>query len=146
MRPDVALAFDRMDRAACADGVALVIISALRSDAEQAELWRRHPDPRSVAPPGKSLHRNGTELDLGPPAAYGWLAAHAELVHSCSATAEASGIRGRRDGTARRRGPPGREKPVGPLGAGAAILAPSRRRQDLRVARGRAAPTPTRLH
>ncbi len=53
MRPDVALAFDRMDRAARADGVALVINSAFRSDAEQAELWRRHPDPRWVAPPGQ---------------------------------------------------------------------------------------------
>src|SRR4051812_22256919 len=81
MRPDVALAFDRMDRAARADGVALVINSGFRSDAEQAELWRRHPDPRWVAPPGTSLHRNGTELDLGPPAAYGWLAAHAERFH-----------------------------------------------------------------
>jgi LAS superfamily LD-carboxypeptidase LdcB len=34
-----------------------------------------------VAPPGTSLHRFGTELDLGPPlgppAAYGWLAANA---------------------------------------------------------------------
>src|SRR3954471_8374880 len=81
MRPDVALAFDRMDRAARTDAVALVINSAFRSDAEQAELWRRHPDPRWVAPPGTSLHRNGTELDLGPPTAYGWLAAHAERFH-----------------------------------------------------------------
>jgi hypothetical protein len=81
MRPDVALAFDRMDRVARADGVALLINSAFRSDAEQAELFRRHPEPRWVAPPGKSLHRNGTELDLGPPAAYGWLAAHAERFH-----------------------------------------------------------------
>ena len=75
MRPDVAQAFDRMERAARADGVALLITSAFRSDAEQAVLWRRHPDPRWVAPPGESLHRYGTELDLGPPAAYGWLAA-----------------------------------------------------------------------
>jgi hypothetical protein len=81
MRPDVALAFDRIDHAARADGVALVINSAFRSDAEQAELWRRHPDPRWVAPPGKSLHRNGTELDLGPAAAYVWLAANAERFH-----------------------------------------------------------------
>ena len=36
---------------------------------------RAHPDPKWVAPPGQSLHRLGTELDLGPPAAYGWLAA-----------------------------------------------------------------------
>jgi hypothetical protein len=77
MRPDVALAFDRMERAARADGVALIIASAFRSDAEQAALFRQHPDPRWVAPPGRSLHRLGTELDLGPPSAYGWLARNA---------------------------------------------------------------------
>ena len=42
-----------MERAARADGVALLITSAYRSDAEQAVLWRRHPDPRWVAPPGR---------------------------------------------------------------------------------------------
>jgi hypothetical protein len=31
-----------------------------------------------VAPPGQSLHRCGTELDLGPPDAYGWLASNAQ--------------------------------------------------------------------
>ena len=31
-----------------------------------------------MAPPGKSLHRLGTELDLGPASAYGWLAANAK--------------------------------------------------------------------
>ncbi len=77
MRPDVARAFDRMADAARADGVALLITSAFRSDAEQAVLFARHPDPKWVAPPGTSLHRNGTELDLGPDAAYGWLAANA---------------------------------------------------------------------
>ena len=76
MRPDVALAFDRMDRAARADGVALIVASAYRSDAEQAVLFRAHPDPKWVAPPGTSLHRFATELDLGPPAAYAWLAAN----------------------------------------------------------------------
>jgi hypothetical protein len=81
MRPDVALAFDRMAAAARRDGVALLITSAFRSDAEQAVLWARHPDPKWVAPPGKSLHRNATELDLGPPAAYGWLLAHARRFH-----------------------------------------------------------------
>ena len=30
-----------------------------------------------MAPPGRSLHRCATELDLGPPSAYGWLAANA---------------------------------------------------------------------
>ncbi len=77
MRPDVALAFDRLADAAAADGVALLISSAWRSDAEQAVLWARNPDPRWVAPPGTSLHRMGTELDLGPATAYAWLAAHA---------------------------------------------------------------------
>jgi hypothetical protein len=76
MRPDVAMAFDRMERAGRADGVQLSIVSAFRSDAEQAVLFARHPDPRWVAPPGQSLHRLGTELDLGPEAAYGWLAAN----------------------------------------------------------------------
>jgi hypothetical protein len=81
MRPDVALAFDRMAVAARADGVALLITSAFRSDAEQARLFAAHPDPKWVAPPGRSLHRLGTELDLGPPAAYRWLAANAERFH-----------------------------------------------------------------
>ena len=81
MRPDVARAFDRMAAAARADGIELQINSAFRSDAEQAELFRRHPDPKWVAPPGRSLHRNGTELDLGPPGAYSWLAANAKRFH-----------------------------------------------------------------
>jgi hypothetical protein len=81
MRPDVALAFDRMERAARADGVPLIINSAYRSDAEQAVLFRAHPDPKWVAPPGTSLHRYATELDLGPPAAHAWLAANAHRFH-----------------------------------------------------------------
>ncbi len=81
MRPDVALAFDRMATAALADGVTLLVTSGYRSDAEQAELFRLHPDPKWVAPPGTSLHRNATELDLGPRSAYGWLAAHAGRFH-----------------------------------------------------------------
>ena len=81
MRPDVALAFDRLERAARADGVTLLVSSGYRSDAEQAELFRRRPDPKWVAPPGRSLHRFATELDLGPAAAYRWLAANAEQFH-----------------------------------------------------------------
>ena len=81
MRPDVAQAFDRMAAAARADGIALVVSSAFRSDAEQAVLFARHPDPKWVAPPGQSLHRNATELDLGPRSAYGWLAANAGRFH-----------------------------------------------------------------
>jgi LAS superfamily LD-carboxypeptidase LdcB len=74
MRPDVALAFDRMAAAARREaGIALIVVSGYRSDAEQAKLFAAHPDPKWVAPPGRSLHRLGTELDLGPPGAYGWL-------------------------------------------------------------------------
>ncbi len=77
MRPDVAAAFDRMARAASGAGISLLINSAYRSDAEQAALFAENPDPQWVAPPGTSLHRCATELDLGPPAAYAWLAANA---------------------------------------------------------------------
>ena len=81
MRPDVAAAFDRLSAAASRDGVQLVVVSGFRSNAEQAALFANHPDPKWVAPPGRSLHRLGTELDLGPPAAYGWLAANAPRFH-----------------------------------------------------------------
>ena len=81
MRPDVAQAFDRLAAAAAADGVQLVIASAFRSNAEQAALFAAHPDPKWVAPPGTSLHRLGTELDLGPASAYPWLAANAPRFH-----------------------------------------------------------------
>jgi hypothetical protein len=77
MRPDTATAFDRMAAAAGNDGLSLLVVSGFRSDAEQAELFAAHPDPRWVAPPGQSLHRCATELDLGPSSAYGWLAANA---------------------------------------------------------------------
>ena len=77
MRPDVALAFDRMNAAATAAGHPLTVTSGFRSNAEQARLFAARPDPKWVARPGTSLHRLGTELDLGPNAAYGWLAANA---------------------------------------------------------------------
>jgi hypothetical protein len=77
MRPDVAAAFDRMAAAARTAGIALTVVSGFRSDAEQAALFAAHPDPTWVAPPGHSLHRCATELDLGPDAAYAWLAANA---------------------------------------------------------------------
>jgi Transglycosylase SLT domain/D-alanyl-D-alanine carboxypeptidase len=74
VRPDVAVAFDRMAAAARREaGLVLSISSAFRSDAEQAELFAQNPNPKWVAPPGTSLHRYATELDLGPPAAYPWL-------------------------------------------------------------------------
>lgn len=77
MRPDVAAAFDRMAADASGAGLSLIVVSGFRSDAEQAALFAAHPDPRWVAPPGHSLHRCATELDLGPNSAYGWLAANA---------------------------------------------------------------------
>jgi hypothetical protein len=77
MRPDVGAAFDRMAAAARAAGISLLVVSGFRSDAEQATLFAAHPDPRWVAPPGHSLHRCATELDLGPDSAYSWLAANA---------------------------------------------------------------------
>ena len=74
MRPDVAAAFDRMAAAARREaGLVLSINSAFRSDAEQARLFAANPNPKWVAPPGTSLHRYATELDLGPPVAYPWL-------------------------------------------------------------------------
>jgi Transglycosylase SLT domain/D-alanyl-D-alanine carboxypeptidase/Putative Flp pilus-assembly TadE/G-like len=77
MRPDVAAAFDRMATAARREaGLSLSISSGFRSDAEQAVLWNANPNPKWVAPPGTSLHRYATELDLGPSAAYAWLEAN----------------------------------------------------------------------
>ncbi|MCB0863183.1 MAG: D-alanyl-D-alanine carboxypeptidase family protein [Solirubrobacterales bacterium] len=77
MRPDVAAAFDAMSTAAAATGVSLTINSAFRSDAEQAALFAANPDPTWVAPPGQSLHRCATELDLGASDSYSWLVANA---------------------------------------------------------------------
>ncbi len=77
MRPDVASAYDRMAAAARRAGVTLIVVSGFRSDAEQAQLFAQHPDPTWVAPPGHSLHRCATELDLGSASAYGWLYANA---------------------------------------------------------------------
>jgi hypothetical protein len=77
MRPDTALAYDRMAAAARAAGIDLVVVSGFRTNAEQAALFAAHPDPKWVARPGTSLHRLGTELDIGPASAYGWLAANA---------------------------------------------------------------------
>ena len=81
MCPAVGAAFDLMDAAANAVGVDLVVVSGFRSDAEQAVLFARHPDPKWVAPPGRSRHRDATELDLnmndGGGGAYAWLSSNA---------------------------------------------------------------------
>jgi hypothetical protein len=77
MCPAVGAAFDLMDASANAEGVDLVVVSGFRSDAEQAVLFARHPDPKWVAPPGRSRHRDATELDLnmhnGGGGAHAWL-------------------------------------------------------------------------
>ena len=62
--PAVMAAFDLMDAAAHADGIDLVVTSGFRTDAEQAILFAAHPDPRWVARPGESRHREATELDI----------------------------------------------------------------------------------
>ena len=70
MRPDVARAFDRMAAAAAADGVALLITSAFRSDAEQAVLFARAPGPEvgraagHVAAPARHRARPRARLRL----------------------------------------------------------------------------------
>lgn len=64
MCPAVGAAYDLMDAAARSQGVDLVVNSGFRSDEEQAILFARHPDPRWVAPPGRSRHRDATELDI----------------------------------------------------------------------------------
>ncbi len=78
MRPDVAEAFDRMAAAARRRRDL-----ARRSRPHSAptpsrrSCSRRTPTRPGSRPPGKSLHRCATELDLGPPSAYGWLARNA---------------------------------------------------------------------
>ena len=79
MCPAVGAAFDLMDAAARSEGVDLVVNSGFRSDAEQAILFARHPDPRWVAPPGRSRHRDATELDINMGdggRAHAWLRVH----------------------------------------------------------------------
>ena len=108
LRPDVARAFDRMAAAARADGVQLLIASGFRSDAEQAVLFARHPDPKWGARPGESLHRYGTELDLGPASGYGWLAANAPRYHFIQRYAcESPGVTEWRTSRSHSRGPSG---------------------------------------
>ena len=106
MRPDVAAAFDRLAAAARGDGHRRC--SSTPASAPTPSRRRcspQNPDPRWVAPPGTSLHRCATELDLGPPAAYGWLAAQRPRASaSCSATRGRPGTTA--SSTARRRARP----------------------------------------
>ena len=102
MRPDVARAFDRMETAARADGVRLIVTSGYRSDAEQAELYARHPDPKWVAPPGKSLHRSApSSTSARRRRTAGWRATPSAFTSS-SATAGSRGTTATRSTRARR--------------------------------------------
>lgn len=74
--PAAAAGLDLMVAAARADGFTLSVVSGFRSDAEQAILFARHPDPKWVAPPGRSRHRDATEIDFGG-TGLGWLAENA---------------------------------------------------------------------
>lgn len=97
LAPAAAAAWRRMKAAAAADGVALVLESAYRSVARQAEIiggklaaGERIEDVlRVVAPPGCSEHHTGRAVDIGTPgsvaleeafettAAFAWLQRHA---------------------------------------------------------------------
>ena len=94
MRPDVAQAFDRMERAARADGVALLITSAYPVRRRAGRAVAPPPGPAAGSRrPGESLHRYATELDLGPPAAYALAGgARAGASTSSSATRGSPGI------------------------------------------------------
>lgn len=61
-----ARAFEDMRAAAARDGVNIRIRSGFRSNAEQAELYRRYQNGTGnlAAPPGHSNHQNGRALDL----------------------------------------------------------------------------------
>lgn len=104
LRPEAAEALRRMQAAAAADGVALTVLSAFRSEALQRELFfdvkaERNQSSREraqvSAPPGFSEHGTGYAVDLGDgrrpethlstsfeaTAAHRWLASHAARFH-----------------------------------------------------------------
>jgi D-alanyl-D-alanine carboxypeptidase len=98
LRPEAAAAWRGMQRAAKADGVTLLLVSAFRSVDEQRQIFERKlragqtlEDILAVnVPPGFSQHHTGAAIDLGTPgstalledfgqtAAFRWLRAHAQ--------------------------------------------------------------------
>jgi len=94
---DAALAWHSMKQAAGADGINLLMISAFRSVARQAEIIRDKLEKnvpladilQVCAPPGYSEHHTGRAIDIATPedpeleisfettAAFAWLQAHA---------------------------------------------------------------------
>ena len=81
MRPDVAQAFDRMERAARADGVDLLITSAYRSDAEQAVLWRATPIRGGSRGPARRCTATAPSWTSARPPPTRWLAANGGRFH-----------------------------------------------------------------
>lgn len=97
LAPEAAAAWQRMQAAAAADGVALVVVSAFRSIERQAGIVRRKlAAGQSIAQvlsasalPGCSEHHTGRAVDIASPggpvlqqsfestAAYAWLQGHA---------------------------------------------------------------------
>lgn len=97
LEPGAARAFERLRRAASADGIRIDVVSGFRSPGHQAAIWQRklaagqslRRIARVSAPPGRSEHHSGRALDLasgpGPVLessfahtdAYRWLQRHA---------------------------------------------------------------------
>lgn len=75
MTPATAEGWKAMTRAAASDGLRLLLVSAFRSHARQAELFKRKLDQgwtpkdilRLVAAPGFSEHHTGRAVDVGSP-------------------------------------------------------------------------------
>ena len=98
LQPNAALAWRSMKIAAANDGVTVVLGSAFRSVARQAEIIQKNLDEgrplddilASIAPPGYSEHHTGRAIDIVSDdvpeieaafegtAAYGWLLANAK--------------------------------------------------------------------
>lgn len=66
MRSDAATSFNQMRRAALSEGVTIGARSAFRTNAEQAELYRRYQNGTGnlAAPPGHSNHQGGISVDV----------------------------------------------------------------------------------
>ena len=102
MRPDVARAFDRMEAAARADGVRLIVTSGYRSDAEQAKLFARIPTRSGSRRPASRCTAgapSSTSARRRPTA--GWRATPSASTSS-SATAGSRGTTATRSTRARR--------------------------------------------
>jgi len=81
-----AVRFNDMHRAAAADGITLTVISAWRSNARQAQLYKRlggynsKSNPQGAAKPGTSNHERGKAIDIDrhtDPRVVPWLRANA---------------------------------------------------------------------